>query len=320
MTDLDRPAAGPERLREPLAERRPGPGLGDEDRPSRLEPPQRGPHGVGRDALAHDQLADAGLGAEERRPGGRPGRRQPLRGVHDAADLGEAVDPPRGPVEALAGRGELPDPAQRVAARDERPDGRGSTEPLGQHLRAHVEPDRDPAAVERPPVARVHHGAAAGRDHAPDRRIRVRAAERRDRLALETPEGGLAVLREDLRDAPAGRLLDPLVEVDERGAVAVRQAPPDGGLAGPRQPDEDDVHGAASGVRGRRVRGEPSAARPGRRRPAPPGPPACPPLPSPATAPRACRRSAPGTGAGCRPPRPSSRRRSSRGRTGRASA
>ena len=55
-------------------------------------------------------------------------------------------------------------------------------------------------------------------------------------------------LGEDLRDRPAGRLLDRLVEVDERRAVAMGEPPPDGALAAAGQPDEDDVHLGASVV------------------------------------------------------------------------
>ena len=63
-----------------------------------------------------------------------------------------------------------------------------------------------------------------------------------DRAPLELPERRLAVLGEDRRDRPAVVVLDPLVEVDERRAVAMGQSLADDALAAARQPDEDDVH------------------------------------------------------------------------------
>ena len=61
-----------------------------------------------------------------------------------------------------------------------------------------------------------------------------------DDLVLEGAEGGLAVLREDLPDRPAGAPLDDLVAVGEREFQALGEQLPDGGLAGPHEADQHD--------------------------------------------------------------------------------
>ena len=180
---------------------------------------------------------------EDRRIGvaGDP-RHQLVDPLDDRGQLGDAVQPVGGRVEPLAIAGEIADRAHRVAPDDQRPDVRRATQPLGEDLGPDVEPDRDAAAVQRPAVARVDDGAAAGRDDAPHVRPDVGRAEVVDGLALERPERRLAALGEDLRDRLAGGLLDRVVEVDERRPVAMGEPPPDGALAAAREPDEDDVH------------------------------------------------------------------------------
>ncbi len=177
-------------------------------------------------------------------PVGPTGPPEPcLDRVDHAVDLGDArlVDV-GGAVEPLTLRGQVAQGPDRVAAGDQRPDVRGAAQALGEDLRATIEPDRGPAAVERPPVARVDDGAATGRDHAPDVGLRVGRAEVDDGRPFERPERRLAVLGEDRRDRSTGGRLDPLVEVDQRRAMAVGQPSTDDRLATPREPDEDDVH------------------------------------------------------------------------------
>ena len=147
-----------------------------------------------------------------------------------------------GGIEAFAAGRQVTDRADRVASRDQRPDVGRSAQPLGEHLGSTVEPDRDPAAVQRPAVARVDDGTAARRDDAPDDRFRIGRAEVLHGVPLEPSERGLPILGEDRRDLPAVGPLDALVEVDEGRAVAVGQPLADHALAAPRQTDHDDIH------------------------------------------------------------------------------
>ena len=122
-------------------------------------------------------------------------RHEVVRALDDRGQLGDAVEPVGRRVEPLAVAGEVADRAHRVAADDQRPDVRRATEALGEDLRADVEPDRHAAPVERPAIARIDDGAAAGRDDRPDAGSVVGRAELGDRLALEGPERVLAVAR-----------------------------------------------------------------------------------------------------------------------------
>ena len=78
---LDRPALGEQALAHAGAERRPGAGLGDQDRPSRLEPVEGLGHGGHRDPLAEHDVADPCRGVEQH--GGRrdAGRDEPVHGL-----------------------------------------------------------------------------------------------------------------------------------------------------------------------------------------------------------------------------------------------
>ena len=238
------------------ARRRGSPGAHGESVSSRRE-------SLGRDAVAEDDATDRGRRPEENRPAQRArdrraAARRPasaaaerdreplLDRVHDPVDLGDAdlVDPRRR-VEPLAPVGEVADRPDRVAAGDERTDVRRPAQPLGEDLRATIEPDRRPAAVQRPPIARIDDGAAAGGDDPLDVGGRIGRSEVCDRGAFEVAEMRLALVGEDLGDRAAGPRLDPLVHVDEGRAVPVRQPPPDNALAAARQPDEHDVHGLA---------------------------------------------------------------------------
>ena len=215
------------------------------------------------DPVAQHEPADRRDRPQQGGPVRRVGRtRLRLDRVDDALHLAHArmVDA-GGRVEALAPDREVAQRADRVATGHERPDVRRAAQPLGEDLRPAVEPDRAPAAIERPAVPWVDHGAATGRDHAADVRRLVGRAEVGDGRALHGPEGGLTVLLEDLRDRPAGRRLDPVVEVDEAGRVAMRQPSPDDALAAAGQPDQDDVHGPGLN---RRRRSRPRRCRSGR--------------------------------------------------------
>ena len=115
--------------------------------------------------------------------------------------------------------------------------------------------------VERPAVARVDDGAAAGRDHPADARRRDRpgrgratAARSRARNAASPSSAKISGI------GPAGARLDPLVEVDERRAVAAGQPPADDALAAARQPDSTTSTVGLS----RRRRSRPRRCRSGR--------------------------------------------------------
>ena len=202
----------------------------------------------GRDPVADDDPPDRRLGAQEHRAGAGPGRR---------AVVGE----PRSIASTTPWTSATPDWWTRRPRRTARAGCRGRGSPrsgrgrrraagrVGQRRRRWARTSgrpssqiAQPAAVERPAVARVDDRAAAGRDDTPDLGRPVGRSEGGDRAPLAGPEPGLALLGEDLRDRPAGRRLDALVEVDEGRAVAVRQPPPDRALAAAGQPDEDDVH------------------------------------------------------------------------------
>src|SRR4029078_8516905 len=105
--------------------------------------------------------------------------------------------------------------ADRISTLDERPDMRRTAQALCQDLRPAIEPDDDPSAVERPAVAWVHDGAAAGSDHAMDEPVGVGRAERLDGITFDPPERRFAVLSEDRRDRPPIGAVDALVEIAE---------------------------------------------------------------------------------------------------------
>ena len=162
-------------------------------------------------------------------------------------DLRHAVDADRRRgVEPLTLRGKVAHRPDRVPADDQRPHVGGAPQPLGEHLRASVEPDREPPAVQGPAVAWIDDGPAAGRHHARDAGRPVGRTKVVNDRSLVRAEGGLALLLEDVRDAPPGARLDLLVEVDERDVVALRQASADDALAAAGEPDEDDVHDQSS--------------------------------------------------------------------------
>src|SRR3954467_7731628 len=96
-------------------------------------------------------------------------------------DLGGGVEP-------LTAMRQVADRPDRVAAGDQRSDVGRSTETLGEDFRTAVEPDRRSPAVQRPPVARIDHGAAACGDHPPDAAGTVRRTKVRDRRTLEATE------------------------------------------------------------------------------------------------------------------------------------
>ena len=130
------------------------------------------------------------------------------------------------------------------------------------------------------------------------RRSGSAATERRDGHGLPPPEPRLALGLEDRRDRPAGL---PSRSSSSRsmnvGAVAVGEAAADRGLAAAGQPDEDDVHRPLSRPRRSRPRRSRRAGR------------------ATAASPRG--RGDPGSGSArrCRRTRPSSRRRTCRGRS-----
>ena len=95
----------------------------------------------------------------------------------------------------------------------------------------------EPAAVieQKVPGADEHEG---GRQRPVGRAVLEQAA---DHAALAVAEGRLAEAREDLLDRAARGALDLVVGVDEVEAEALREAPPDRGLARAHQPDEHDA-------------------------------------------------------------------------------
>src|SRR6185436_4811930 len=184
------------------------------------------------DALAEHVAADLRLRIQQPRGGAAWRIDSRLDGVEHPVDLRHAVDADRGrAVKPLTLRGQVTDRRDRVPADDQRPHVRGAPQALGKHLRPAVEPDRNPAAIQRPAVAWVDDGTTAGRHDACDAGRQVGSAEVEDGSALLRAEGGLTILLEDLRDAPPSARLDLLVEVDERDMVALREASSDDGLA-----------------------------------------------------------------------------------------
>jgi hypothetical protein len=107
-------------------------------------------------------------------------------------------------------------------------------EPHDQRLGRRVKPDDVGARAQQGTVLGAQHDPPAGRD---DRRRCERRSERR---GLEIAEARLALLREDLRDTAAGRLLDQRVGVAQRPVEPRRQQPPDRRLARSTQADEDN--------------------------------------------------------------------------------
>ena len=148
----------------------------------------------------------------------------------------------RSGIEGLALRGQLPHGADRVATRDEWTHRGAPPQPLGQHLRPGIQPEREPPAIEQPPVARIENGTATRRDDAYHSGGPVRRTEAGDSLSLPGSEAGLALGIEDLRDRGPRPLLDHLVEVDELRLVRGRETTTHGALATARQADKHDVH------------------------------------------------------------------------------
>ena len=134
-----------------LADGRPRPGLRDEDRPPRLEPPERRarPSAAAMPSPMHE-VADLRRRPEEDRPAGRPQRDQPVDGVHDARHLRDAVHVMRRGVEPLPRPAEVAHRPDRVAPGHQRPDPDGPAQPLGKDLRAGVQPDRAPGRGAAP--------------------------------------------------------------------------------------------------------------------------------------------------------------------------
>ena len=111
--------------------------------------------------------------------------------------------------------------AQGVATGEQRP-GRVAPDPGGERLRLRRQPDDGGGVAEQLPVPLRQHRAPTGGEH--DRLVRLRGARQQVRLA--TPEGGLALLREDLPDGAARPGLQLGVEIDEAPAGTGR--PPAG--------------------------------------------------------------------------------------------
>ena len=302
---LDRAARQPRALfAEPLADGRPRPRLGDEDRaPSPSSSPSAAATSVARMPSPMHEPPEPRLGAEQDRAGRGSADDEVLDRHDHGGHLRDPANPRPGRVEPAARDAEVANRAERIAALDQRAHVRAAAEALGEHLGADVEPDDAAAAEEPPAVARVDDRPAAGSDHAGRGSGRVAGAQRLDRRALARPEAGLALGLEDLRDPPARRRFDLLVEIDERGAVPRRDPPPDGRLAAPRQPDDDELHRLVVPA-GARVAAA-SRIGPAPRRPSPAG----------GRDSRSRQRAIDSTA-----PPPSSRRPSSRARTGRGSA
>ena len=219
---------------QPVGERAPRP-------PPRRPARRRGSPGgaeAGRSASATARRGDAlaetnrpiGVSASQERVAGRRRRRSSAasrrrRPSTTAPTSATPASPDvRGGVEPLAARREVADRPDRVAAGDERPDVRRRRRRWARTSGRPSSQTDEPAAVERPAVARVDDGAAAGRDHPADAPGRGRPGRAPATAARsQRPEAGLALLREDRRDRPAGAPSRSLVEVDERRAVALRR-------------------------------------------------------------------------------------------------
>ena len=232
-SSTSRPAS--RRRRAPAAsavpDRGPRAGLRDEDRAPRPEPPQRVADGRRGDPLADARARRSASSAREQRRaaarGHRATQRLDRRRPRDA-DLRRRRSRGCGRgVEPLARRGQVAHRRDRVAARRSAAGrsasggvaGRGP--PGGRRAR--------PASRPRYSAQRLRGSTTAPPPVAIDpaqRRSTGRAAPRAATAARsQRPEGGLAFLREDLRDRAArSSRLDLLVEVDERRAVALRQA------------------------------------------------------------------------------------------------
>jgi hypothetical protein len=243
---LDRPTPLLERRRDPGAHRIPRAGLGHDDGPSSLETAERLVDGRGGDPITDHDPADRRLCGQQRRaPIGvaasfgdvRLDRADDRRHVGDTGDM----DVRRRVIPLPAG-GKVPQRPDRIASGHEGPDVGRPTQSLGQDLWSPVEPDDEPAPIERPSIARINHRPTARCDDPADEPVRIGRAELFDSPALQPAEGWLAVLGEDRRDRASVVSLDPFIEVDERRRVAMGEPLADDALAAPGQADEDDVH------------------------------------------------------------------------------
>ena len=214
------------------ADGRPRPGLGDEDRPAAPQPAQclgrRRPRRCRR-PMQRRARSGVGRAAGASSPEGRRGASR--SSIASTTTASTSVTPPS----RDARRGVEPLPARRrgrEACRSDRgrrrAGGRAATaaEPLGQHLRPAVEPDRRAAAVQRPAIAWIHDRAAAGRDDAADFGPASAGAEGADRRAARSAAERRP--RRPPRRSPGSSVRPPcsisLVEVDEGRRRGERRA------------------------------------------------------------------------------------------------
>ena len=108
--------------------------------------------------------------------------------------------------------------------------GREAVDDLGER---HVEPDRQPVAVDGRTVLRRDEGAAAGGDH------EVAQGQLVDQNgAFDGAEIRLAVAREDRGDCASLARLDPLVDVVDPPVETLAEGPRERRLAGGHEPDQ----------------------------------------------------------------------------------
>src|SRR5690242_2439820 len=102
-------------------------------------------------------------------------------------------------------------------AREQRARNPAVPEPLGEDRVWGIQPGDVPAPEELPAVSWIDHRPASGGDHPRDPGLGIRGLEPRDHVAIERPEGDLAIGLEDPGDRPARAPLDLAVGVDELG-------------------------------------------------------------------------------------------------------
>src|SRR5262249_35061345 len=101
-----------------------------------------------------------------------------------------------------------------------------------------VDVDQDDSGVPQERARLLaRDGASAEREH---RRLR-RGQQAADHGRLGAAEGGLALGREELRDAEVNRLLDAAVDVDEGPPEARRDLSAERGLPRAHEPDEGQM-------------------------------------------------------------------------------
>ena len=220
------------------------PRLRDEDRAACAEAagaPTRTP--ARRGAVAELVAAERRRRAQQRRPSGRRVIEVPLQRLHDRGQPDRSRSPgaPARRTARAAAKSRIA--ADRVAPAQQRPRHRGAADSLGEDLGRRVEPGGHAGRDRGASGCAGRRGRPAGRDHPGQARSGDRPARAPRWRVARGPGSPARPPRRRSTGSATGIALDLLVEVDEGRLVAARQAAPDGALAAPRQPDEDEVHG-----------------------------------------------------------------------------